>query len=136
MAVRALVFPGNRTRFLIVFCFGMLFSALWADSQSSALPDLPKGQWYASRAHIRKGLSCADCHGDGEKKPVSQEKCRQCHGTYKDLAARTANYDPNPHNNHTDDLNCTLCHHMHKPNEIYCRHCHETMEFTRYPGGN
>jgi fumarate reductase flavoprotein subunit len=90
-------------------------------------------QHYTAHVHLENGLTCAVCHGDGPKKPVTREKCQECHGTYKDLAQRTTNYEPNPHYNHTIDLSCDSCHHMHKPQQVYCQKCHAQLQFTKQP---
>lgn len=84
--------------------------------------------------HKDKGLACTDCHGEGQKKPVSKAKCQECHGSYKELAEATKNLEPNPHYNHTIDLDCKNCHLGHKPMQIYCQNCHKTLEFVPKPG--
>lgn len=83
--------------------------------------------------HKEKGLACTDCHTTEPKKPVSRDKCQECHGSYADLAKLTERLEPNPHNNHTIDLNCNYCHHMHKPAEIYCHNCHKDLAFVPKP---
>ena len=81
--------------------------------------------------HKTLGLSCQDCHGEGEKKPVGMSKCLSCHESYAKVAERTKKLEPNPHDNHLIDLSCTKCHLGHKPKVIYCRNCHEDMEFKK-----
>lgn len=123
--VRRLLVP-----LLLVTLWGVTVMGLRCFAQSQT--DEERGEHYTAKVHIRGGLTCNDCHGEGPKKPVEQERCRQCHGDYKDLAALTADYDPNPHNNHTANLNCTLCHHMHRLEEVYCQRCHAHLEFMRH----
>jgi fumarate reductase flavoprotein subunit len=76
-------------------------------------------------------LACQDCHGDGQKKPVSKEKCLSCHKSYEDLGKQTSNIDPNPHHNHVIDIDCNRCHRTHEASQIYCVTCHEGMTFKK-----
>ena len=99
--------------------------------QGQAQTKTADAQKFTADVHLKSGMQCTDCHGEGPKKPVSRTKCQECHGEYKDLAKLTANVEPNPHYNHTIDLNCNACHHMHKPAEVYCRRCHEQLQFTK-----
>lgn len=57
----------------------------------------------------------------------SDKTCQGCHGTYKDLAAKTANLgEPNPHASHHygEGIACTACHKEHQKSEVYCSQCH------------
>jgi len=81
--------------------------------------------------HKDVGLTCDACHGDGPQKPVTMSKCLACHESYAKIAERTKELEPNPHDNHLIDLECTKCHIGHKTQENYCRSCHADMEFTK-----
>lgn len=81
--------------------------------------------------HKAQHITCNDCHGTGAKAAVHQEKCLECHGSYEQVAVRTKDMNPNPHDSHIPDLDCTKCHHSHKPGEIYCLKCHQEMQFER-----
>jgi len=122
--------------FVVVRMFCLFCLAAWSlcgFTQTQSTPqnmDTRERDSYTAHIHLSGGLTCKDCHGEGPKKPVTQEKCRQCHGEYRDIAPLTAEYTPNPHNNHdTDNLSCTQCHHMHQPAEVYCQQCHAQMVF-------
>jgi len=83
--------------------------------------------------HATKGLECAACHGEGEKKqPVKADKCLECHTSFQEVAEQTKDLKPNPHSNHlveSGDVECTSCHHGHKVSEIFCQSCHDNMKF-------
>ncbi len=59
-----------------------------------------------------------------------KEECLQCHehGSYEELAERTAHFESligaNPHDSHNGELECGLCHKMHRESEDYCAQCH------------
>jgi cytochrome c nitrite reductase small subunit len=110
--------------------------------------------WQASdlgaNYHRLYEVECLDCHvptleqqvhelvvyvqGDYEmplrelKYPM--EECLQCHehGSYEELAERTAHFESvigaNPHDSHYGRLECRLCHKMHRESEDYCAQCH------------
>jgi hypothetical protein len=115
-------------------------------------------------AHAGKGIgNCASCHDPaalkeshanvkpGETKFVKARRypqafCLKCHGTYADLARRTANSKAltdtkgrvvNPHElpktpDHAKSAECSICHkeHKKKPDIVkYCQGCHHTGEF-------
>jgi len=100
---------------------------------SLLVPNLHAQHVLTGDIHKEKGLTCKDCHVTESKKPVSRDKCQECHGSYADLAKTTEHLDPNPHYNHTIDLDCNYCHHMHKPAVIYCRNCHQGLAFVPKP---
>ena len=57
---------------------------------------------------------------------VTKEACKQCHGSYEQLAKATENLEPNPHKNHLGDVNCTECHKADKAKpELMCNDCHK-----------
>jgi fumarate reductase flavoprotein subunit len=87
---------------------------------------------YTADRHVALGMKCSDCHGEGAKKPVSGDKCLSCHESIDAVAKQTNGVlDPNPHAGHVGDLDCTLCHHGHKANELYCNTCHSNMVVKR-----
>jgi fumarate reductase flavoprotein subunit len=86
--------------------------------------------------HKAKGIDCVSCHGTGEKKPVTGEVCLSCHKSYEEVAKRTTALGPNPHSNHfieTNVVDCTSCHHGHKPSSITCELCHDGIAFDHRP---
>jgi len=90
----------------------------------------PAAPTNAMHKHANRA-QCVDCHGTEPKRTVVEAKaCLQCHGSYEELAKKTAHlenmakFSPNPHAAHTGNLRCTLCHHEHKSSEVYCNTCH------------
>jgi fumarate reductase flavoprotein subunit len=90
---------------------------------------------FLGERHVANGLECSACHGEGEKKdPVKSDKCLTCHTSFEEVAKQTMDWNPNPHSNHvveSGDVECTSCHHGHKPSEVFCHSCHADMKFER-----
>ena len=111
-----------------------------------------KSGQYLDHAHEEKGITCDDCHvppgqnrimqiptymkegfdyvrGDYDtpfpEANLSKEYCLKCHGTYDELAQKTVNVKPNPHQSHLGEIQCQLCHKSHKPFQNYCAKCHK-----------
>jgi len=102
---------------------------------------------YLDHVHAEANVTCKDCHhvtpfeaagealtyvtGDYEEPmreiSYSKEGCLQCHRSYESLAERTSALEPNPHESHLGELDCTLCHKSHRPSEVYCTQCHITQ---------
>jgi len=105
---------------------------------------------YGAGAHAEYEIECLDCHvptleqqvhelvvyvqGDYEI-PLSElkypkESCYECHehGTYEEIVEMTAELEEtvgaNPHASHYGEMECRLCHKMHKESEDYCAQCH------------
>lgn len=78
----------------------------------------------SARAHTTAKLECSSCHIDGLNKPAPAKACTGCHGSYRAVAALTANLNPNPHDSHMGEIRCTICHAAHKPSQVYCNQCH------------
>ncbi|MDO4938281.1 MAG: cytochrome c3 family protein [Sutterellaceae bacterium] len=76
--------------------------------------------------HAAKGVKCEMCHISAEKTtPVRKEACLKCHGSYEQLAKRTAKVEPNPHDNHFGDRDCSTCHKGHTKSVVTCNQCHK-----------
>jgi hypothetical protein len=92
-------------------------------------PDLSLvGKMTSGHVHNLAGIACTDCHVDGEfSAPVDKDLCLACHGSPEDIARLTADQDPNPHDSihYGPDLDCDLCHHIHRKSENFCNQCHE-----------
>jgi len=108
---------------------------------------------YEASAHGKAGVGCLSCHPrtisnelseqvayrtDNYRKPlrevkVRKEVCLHCHTDYDLMAERTADVVPNPHYSHLGEVDCRVCHKMHKDSVNYCFDCHEPEEFE--PGG-
>ena len=94
--------------------------------------------------HTQAGVTCQECHPQttgslvqeifstathSYPQPLDPIKfetaaCLQCHGTYDQLAARTANLERNPHDSHQGQLDCRTCHRVHSDSVYYCGQCH------------
>ncbi len=85
--------------------------------------------------HAAKGVQCQACHPEMQSPQApKKETCLNCHGgSYEALGDKTASSKPNPHRSHNGELECTECHHVHEPFELYCRQCHKEFDFTRFP---
>jgi len=92
-----------------------------------------RGKLPLSHLHALGGVSCADCHGSGDKSAVGTEKCFECHESGEAVAKLTVPQDKvhnNPHESphYGTDLDCVLCHHAHAKSENYCSQCHEKTQ--------
>jgi hypothetical protein len=117
---------------LLSCCF--LVATCAAAQQKPAAPSSAPSKPFLAQRHISAGLECASCHGEGKKIPVKSAKCLECHESFKAVAERTKDMNPNPHANHlvdTDSVECTQCHHGHKTDEIVCLDCHQNFTFDR-----
>lgn len=81
--------------------------------------------------HGTLGLTCTSCHTEGAPPPGTTiaganatSICLGCHGTYADVAGRTAALFPNPHASHLGDLACSSCHRAHQTPVDHCSQCH------------
>jgi len=97
--------------------------------------------------HAQEDVACLDCHESSylekaregfiyltgkyedpmREREFSKEECLSCHEhrSYEQLVELTADLDPNPHNPpHYQEMECSLCHKMHRESEIYCAQCH------------
>jgi hypothetical protein len=83
------------------------------------------GHGFLIDKHIGAGLNCASCHHDAPP-PNAPEMavCLMCHGSYQQIASKTASDQPNPHASHVGEIPCASCHHVHKASEMFCNGCH------------
>lgn len=81
--------------------------------------------------HAQAGVFCTGCHGKDLPAfavDVDNLTCLKCHGPLDALQTKTEPEqfkDRNPHKSHLGEVACTICHHMHSPQEIYCLKCHQ-----------
>jgi fumarate reductase flavoprotein subunit len=76
--------------------------------------------------HTKAGIACTSCHPGGTpSNKVPMSVCTECHGNYAKIALKTQDFAPNPHESHLGEVECTVCHHAHKPSEDGCRSCHD-----------
>lgn len=95
--------------------------------------------------HAEKGVECLDCHHQGyaekvqeglkfitgnyesplKEREFSREECLKCHEDFDKVIAATDFGSSNPHDAHFADLECNLCHKMHRKSEVYCAQCHQ-----------
>ena len=96
--------------------------------------------------HAEADVECLDCHeatieqqvkelvanvtGNYEdplaERKLPKEECLACHDhdSYPELAEATSDWDHNPHDSHYGEMECSICHNMHRPSELYCTQCH------------
>ena len=75
--------------------------------------------------HADARVSCSSCHAKfAVEEEFSMEVCLKCHGSYADMALITKNTEPNPHESHLGEINCTFCHKIHEPSVDLCEQCH------------
>jgi len=75
--------------------------------------------------HKKAGVVCEECHkGGAPKSDVMTDTCFKCHISYSKVAEQTNKITPNPHKSHRGDLECMVCHHIHRTSEDYCKECH------------
>lgn len=89
------------------------------------------GRGFLLDKHMGAGLKCMACHS--ENPPAKQPDmavCTKCHGSYAEIAAKTASDSPNPHASHMGELACTDCHHIHMASQSYCLTCHTNFHMT------
>lgn len=104
---------------------------------------------YGAYAHGVEDVTCLECHvpttqqqvdelvvymqGDFtvplEEREYGNEFCFDCHEpnehtTYEEVIELTADLELNPHGSHLGELECDLCHKMHRVSEDYCAECH------------
>ena len=99
--------------------------------------------------HDLAGVECKECHeypvqaeiasgikfitgnyevgDDGElpKRKYGNEMCLQCHISYENVQAKTADMEKDPHNSHLGELACSTCHVSHGEQIDYCAQCHD-----------
>ena len=114
-------------RRLLISCLPLALSvalvlAFQAQAQSPTAPGA--GHGFLIDKHLAGG-NCAACHTESPPSAaVPTSVCISCHGSYKEIAAKSAADEPNPHASHLGELPCEACHHVHRTSEIYCDQCH------------
>lgn len=94
-----------------------------AIAQPAAAPGA--GHGFLIDKHLAAGLNCASCHKESPPaKAPEMSMCESCHGSYDQIAAKTASDDPNPHQSHQGQVPCETCHHVHQASESFCDQCH------------
>ena len=112
-----------------------LVAALLVCASLAFAADKPNDQ--LAQTHLKAGVTCRQCHGDKVPaktatptkypKIATKEMCLKCHGSYKELAAKTRGireWQENPHAHHYGELECYQCHRVHQSSEYFCTQCH------------
>jgi cytochrome c nitrite reductase small subunit len=101
---------------------------------------------FLAQAHAEESVSCLECHEPTiqqqvdelvkfvtndyeiplEEREFDQEWCLRCHehGSYEELIQRTEELELNPHDSHYGEMECSICHKVHRESEDYCALCH------------
>lgn len=96
--------------------------------------------------HAEKGVKCLDCHQQGipekvregvlyvsgnyetplKERSFKKDECLKCHqDNWAKVVDSTEFEMSNPHDNHLGEIDCSLCHKMHRESEVYCLQCHD-----------
>jgi hypothetical protein len=119
-------------------CHGDPYYTTFSDPATHAL----------AQQHAAAGISCQTCHqrtlGESGMEVVNyitgnyyypfpetempMQTCFTCHVDYDTVASRTtaetSELHRNPHAGHWGELECGLCHNMHRDSVDYCAQCH------------
>jgi len=101
---------------------------------------------FLAQAHAEEDITCLECHEPTVQQQVEEliknvtkdyetplrerkipkEECLECHehGSYEELIQRTEELERNPHDSHYGEMECRICHKMHKVSVDYCAQCH------------
>ena len=115
----------TRSQLLAFSLFGGITAALLAHALAQAPAAAPgAGHGFLIDKHVAAGLDCAACHAEvPPARPPENAACSKCHGSYAELAAKTAE-QPNPHASHLGEIPCASCHHVHRASQVFCAQCH------------
>jgi cytochrome c nitrite reductase small subunit len=102
-----------------------------------------------AEAHADADVNCLECHEptvqqqveelvkfvkDDYQDPLVERKfdkqwCFRCHehGSYEQVVQLTSDLDPNPHDSYHGELECNVCHKVHRESEDYCAQCHASV---------
>jgi len=108
-----------------------------------------QGSDYGAAAHAAEDVTCLDCHEPTiqqqmdelvvyvqgeytlplEEREFPVEFCFDCHEAnehtgYAEVIQLTADLELNPHGSHLGELECEICHKMHRVSEDHCAECH------------
>lgn len=115
----------RRTHAVALLIFGSITAVLTTHVYSQSPPAPGTGHGFLIDKHIAAGLNCSACHAESPPaKAPDTAACTKCHGSYSDIAAKTAQDQPNPHASHLGDIPCASCHHIHQASVTYCAQCH------------
>lgn len=87
---------------------------------------------YPVEAEIASGIKFItgnyEVGDDGElpKRKYDNDMCLQCHISYDNVQAKTADMEKDPHNSHLGELACSTCHVSHGEQIDYCAQCHDS----------
>jgi hypothetical protein len=113
-----------------LLCFGILGTLLAATgiALNSESPS------FTADRHGALGMGCDSCHKEAAFEKVSQDACLTCHESLDAVAAKAADFFPDPHSNHimgTAKVTCLQCHQGHKADVSMCHQCHQGLLFNR-----
>jgi fumarate reductase flavoprotein subunit len=115
----------NKSSLLAVSVFFAIFAAIVIKAAAQA-PSAPgSGHGFLIDKHLAAGVNCVGCHANAPPPQLpAMTVCMDCHGSYQQIAPKTASDQPNPHASHLGDIPCASCHHVHKASETFCDQCH------------
>ena len=115
---------GKSALFVLALSIAML-TAILVQAQTQAPTAPGSGHGFLIDKHLAAGINCAGCHANAPPPQApAMTVCTSCHGSYEQIAAKTASDQPNPHASHLGDIPCASCHHIHQASQTYCDQCH------------
>jgi fumarate reductase flavoprotein subunit len=115
----------RRAQIISFLIFAAVSAAILGHAFAQSPPAPGSGHGFLIDKHTAAGLNCASCHAESPpSKAPDNSACMKCHGSYADVAAKTAQDQPNPHASHLGQILCTSCHHVHQASQTYCSQCH------------
>jgi fumarate reductase flavoprotein subunit len=120
----------DRSIALILAVACIMFAAIVLDASAQtpapgAAATPGAGHGFLIDKHLAAGLNCASCHANAAPPQAPADSvCTSCHGSYEQIAAKSASDNPNPHASHLGDIPCSSCHHIHQASVLYCAQCH------------
>jgi hypothetical protein len=112
--------------FAVIMTLALSLVSLWAaGAEGEKGKATPAKSGFLADRHKGAGIECSGCHKETPpKEEPAMEACLKCHGPYEKLAAKGEKLEHNPHASHLGELECSNCHHGHKPSVDYCARCH------------
>jgi len=117
---------GTAVVLAVILALALSFAPLWAQgTETGKAKPAPAKDGFLADKHKTAGIACSGCHKESPPKAgPSTEACLKCHGPYEKVVSKTEKLERNPHASHLGELDCSNCHHGHKPSVDYCAGCH------------
>lgn len=95
----------RRAQIISFLIFAAVSAAILGHAFAQSPPAPGSGHGFLIDKHTAAGLNCASCHAESPpSKAPDNSACMKCHGSYADVAAKTAQDQPNPHASHLGQI--------------------------------